>query len=136
MHARDWLTAIVTALILMTLGIAATFGWVAIYSHVIDPGHPVGVYQAYADRYAPWIGVYAGMPLWFVAGWLIARTRDRDRAVDTAFGTGFVYALLDGAILGAMGTLIPFLHIVTISITTKAFAAVIGARLGARVKRP
>jgi hypothetical protein len=132
MQARDWVTAIVAALILMALGVAATFGWVAIYSHVIDPGRPVEVYQAYADKHAPWIGVYAGVPLWFLAGWLIARNRESGRAIDTAFGTAFVYALLDGAILGAMGAWLTYVHVVLISITTKALAAAAGAWLRAR----
>jgi hypothetical protein len=132
MQARDWLTAVVIAVILMALGVAATFGWVAIYSHVIDPGHPVEVYQAYANKHAPWIGVYVGVPLWFLAGWWIARSRDRARAVDTAFGTGFVYAGLDIAIIGAMGALGGFVGVILISVTSKTVCAAAGAWLGAK----
>lgn len=132
MQARDWVVAIIAAVILMALGVAATFGWVAIYSHVIDPGHPVEVYQAYANKHAPWIGVYAGVPMWFIAGWIISRSRDTWQAVDTAFGTGFVYALLDVAVLGALGALLPILHVVLISISTKTAAAALGAVAGAK----
>jgi hypothetical protein len=134
MQARDWMMAVFGAVILMALGVAATFGWVAIYSHVIDPGHPVEVYQAYANKYAPWIGVYAGAPLWFLTGWLIARSRERARAIDTAFGMAFVYAALDFAILSAMGSYLAYVGIVIISISTKALAAVFGALLGANAK--
>jgi hypothetical protein len=132
MQMRDWLTAIIAAVILMALGVAMTFGWVAIYSHVIDPGHPVEVYQAYANKYAPWISVYASPPLWFIAGWLIARNREPGRAVETAFKTGFVYAVLDMSIIAAMGALTPLIGIVIISITSKTLAAAFGAWLRAR----
>jgi hypothetical protein len=131
MLTRDWLTAILAAVFLMALGVAMTFGWVAIYSHVIDPGHPVEVYQAYADRNAPWISVYASPPLWFIAGWLIGRGREPSRAIDTAFGAGFVYAVLDIAIIGAMGAFWPLIGIILISITTKTLAAAAGAWLRA-----
>jgi hypothetical protein len=132
MQTRDWLTATIAAVILMALGVAMTFGWVAIYSHVIDPGHPIEVYQAYADKHAPWISVYASPPLWCVAGWLIARNRNPGRAVDTAFKVGFVYAVLDISIIAAMGALWPLIGIIIISITTKTLAAVAGAWLRAR----
>lgn len=132
MQSRDWLTAIIVAIVLMALGVAATFGWVAIYSHVINPGLTVEVYQAYANAHAPWIGVYAGVPLWFIAGWLVASTRDAGRAIDTAFGAAFVYAVLDAAILGAMGSYLMYVDVALVSIATKACAAAGGCWLRTR----
>jgi hypothetical protein len=132
MQGADWRTAAIAAVVLMVLGVAAAFGWVAIYSHVIDPGQPFAVYQAYADKHAPWISVYAGIPLWFLGGWWIGRTRDKARAVDTAFGTAFVYSVLDLAIVAAVGGFAAVAPIMFLSLTSKAVAGAIGAWLSAR----
>ena len=40
--------------------IAATFGWVAIYSYLINPGHPAATYEAYAQGAGPWVSIVAG----------------------------------------------------------------------------
>jgi hypothetical protein len=55
--------------------IAAAFGWVAIYSYLINPGQPMATYQAHAAVSGPWVSILAGAPIFYAASRWIARTR-------------------------------------------------------------
>jgi hypothetical protein len=133
MEFRNWMIAAISAVVLMALGVAATFGWVAIYSHAINPGQPFETYQAYANEYAPWIGIFAGLPLWFGAGFIFGRMRETPIAIQMAIQTALIYAALDIAILLSLGVPFSIFNIVAMSITTKGLAAAAGAIQGSYI---
>jgi hypothetical protein len=124
MHSSSirWTRVIAAVLLAEIILVAAAFGWVAIYSHVIDPGQPMSVYHAHAMRAGPWVSIIVGIPLFFALGrWLARHTA-------TALVIGIGYAVLDGAILWAMSTdatsIAPWQ--VVVSFTTKIAAAYLG----------
>src|SRR5258707_1032464 len=58
----NWGRACAGALIAEITQIAAAFGWVAIYSYLINPGQPMATYQAHAQASGPWVSILAGAP--------------------------------------------------------------------------
>jgi FtsH-binding integral membrane protein len=76
--------------------IAAAFGWVAIYSYLINPGQPVATYQAYAQASGPWVSIFAGAPIFYAASRWIAKSRP------TALALFAIFVVMDGALLIAM----------------------------------
>lgn len=126
MKLRDLLIAFGLALAVMALNVAASFGWVWIYS-LMEPGQTPAAYQAYAQRIAPLSSVIFGMPLMFAAGWLVGRSRERRRALLTGLAIAGLYVTIDAAIvfgIGASGALGP---VVLASWLTKIAAAGLGA---------
>jgi hypothetical protein len=104
--------------------IAASFGWVAIYSYLINPGQPMATYESHAQASGPWVSIIAGAPIFYAASRWIAKTRPTALAL---FGIFFVIegALMvgmmeswTGAVLLAMG----------LSYLTKLCACVLGGR--------
>ena len=71
----DWGRACAGALIAEIAQIAAAFGWVAIYSYLINPGQPMATYQAHAQASGPWVSILAGAPNFYAASRWIARSR-------------------------------------------------------------
>ena len=47
--------------------IAAAFGWVAIYSYLLNPGRDLAHYQAYAMMASPYVSLIAGPPIFYSA---------------------------------------------------------------------
>ena len=71
----SWGRAGAGALIAEITQIAAAFGWVAIYSYLINPGQPMATYQAHAQASGPWVSILAGTPIFYAASRWIARSR-------------------------------------------------------------
>ena len=92
----DWGRASGGALIAEIAQIAAAFGWVAIYSHVIDPGQPMATYQAHAQASGPWVSILAGAPIFYATSRWIARSRP------TALALFAIFFVVDGALLVGM----------------------------------
>ena len=92
----DWGRAFAGALIAEIAQIAAAFGWVALYSHVIDPGQPMATYQAHAQASGPWVSILAGAPIFYAASRWIARSRP------TALALFAIFLVIDGALLVGM----------------------------------
>ena len=92
----NWGRACAGALIAEITQIAAAFGWVAIYSYLINPGQPMATYQAHAQASGPWVSLLAGMPIFYAASRWIARSRPTALAL---FGIVFV---VDGAMVVGM----------------------------------
>jgi hypothetical protein len=104
--------------------IAAAFGWVAIYSHLIKPGQPLAAYQAHAQTSGPWVSVIAGAPIFYAASRWIARSRPSALAL---FG---IFLVIDVGLLVSMTkswTSIPFI-LVGLSYVTKLCACALGGR--------
>ena len=120
----SWGRAFAGALIAEIALIAAAFGWVAIYSYLINPGQPVATYQAYAQASGVWVSIIAGVPIFWAASRWIARTRP------TALALFGIFAVIDGGLLVAMmesWTDAPFVPI-GLSYLTKLFACALGGR--------
>jgi len=129
-----WLRALLFALGAMALNVAAFFLWVFIYSIVIAPGHAEAFYQAYADRAAPISSIVAGVPIFFLAGWLAARRAPAGRAILAGALVAIVYIAIDLTILLSIANNIPMMIIVT-SFVTKLAAASLGGVMAERKSR-
>ena len=92
----NWWRAFGGALIAQIAQIAAAFGWVALYSYVIDPGQPMATYQAHAQASGPWVSLFAGAPIFYAASRWIARSRP------TALALFAIFFVIDGALVVGM----------------------------------
>ena len=120
----SWVRACAGALIAEVAQIVAAFGWVTIYSYLINPGQPLAAYQAHAQASGPWVSIVAGAPIFYAASRWIARSRPTALAL---FGIFFV---IDGAILVGMTerwTAVSFV-LIGLSYVTKLGACVLGGR--------
>ena len=120
----DWGRACAGALIAEITQIAAAFGWVAIYSYLINPGQPMATYQAHAQASGPWVSVLAGAPIFYAASRWIARLRP------TALALFAIFFVIDGALLVTMTeswTSAPFV-LIGLSYLTKLCACALGGR--------
>ncbi|MBM3740326.1 MAG: hypothetical protein FJW39_31615 [Acidobacteria bacterium] len=91
-----WGRAIAGSVIAQVTQIAAAFGWVAIYSYLINPGQPTAAYQAHAQTAGPWVSLLAGAPIFYASSRWIARSRP------TALALFATFVVIDGALLVAM----------------------------------
>ena len=120
----SWGRACAGALIAEIVQIAAAFGWVAIYSYLINPGQPIATYQAHAQASGTWVSLIAGAPIFYAASRLIARSRP------TALALFGIFFLIDGGLLVGMvesWTDFPFV-LVGLSFLTKLCACALGGR--------
>jgi hypothetical protein len=119
-----WGRATVGVLIAGIALVAASFGWVAIYSYVIEPGQPVATYRAHAEASGPWVSILAGAPIFYAASRWIARS------LPTALALFVIFAVVDGALLVVMmddWTGVPFV-LFGLSYLTKLGACALGGR--------
>lgn len=130
MQALDFLKAFGVAALLLVLNVAAAFGVMAIYGHLIEPGHDEAFYQAAANRIAPWSSVVVGSLLFLCAGWLFATRRPMRNALAFAAAFTAFYVAIDLAVIIAMGAFGQQMGIVLLSIVSKLAAALLGARVG------
>ena len=122
----NWGRAFAGALIAEITQIAAAFGWVAIYSYLINPGQPMATYQAYAQASGPWVSILAGAPIFYAASRWIARSRP------TALALFAIFAVIDGGLLVAMvenWARVPVV-LVGLNFLTKLCACALGGRHG------
>jgi hypothetical protein len=121
-----WGRAFGGALIAQVAQIVAAFGWVAVYSHLINPGQPFPTYQAHAQASGPWVSILAGAPIFYAASRWIARS------LPTALALFAIFAVIDGALLVSMTESWSGLPVVLIGISylTKLFACALGGRHG------
>ena len=124
------LRSVAVAVAAMVLNVAAAFLWVFIYAMLIAPGQDEAAYQAYAMRAAPWCSVIAGIPILFVAGWLLARWHGGGWR--TGICAAVAYVVLDVLILVAADALFALPAIEALSYATKLGAAACGGALAAR----
>ena len=121
------LRALALAVAAMAVNVACAFLWVFVYSALIAPGQEEAAYQAYAMRAAPWVSVIAGIPILFVAGWLLARWQGGGWQVGIL--AAIAYVTIDFAILTLADALAAIAPIVALSFATKLAAAALGGRL-------
>jgi hypothetical protein len=132
MKRRDLLLIPAAALGVMIANVAISFFMVWVYATFISPGQPLSYYQAFAEAAAPISSIVAGIPLMLIAGYLLARGRERRAALLAAGAAALVYILLDLAILlgaNASGSIWAW---EALSHATKLAAALAGAALALR----
>jgi hypothetical protein len=120
----NWGRAFGGSLVAQIAQVAATFGWVAIYSYVINPGQPIATYQAHAEASGTWVSIFAGAPIFYAASRWIARSRP------TALALFAFMVVIDGALLVAMvedWTEVPLI-LFGLSYLTKLGACALGGR--------
>ena len=122
----NWGRAGAGALIAEIGQIVAAFGWVAIYSYLINPGQPLATYEAYAQASGPWVSILAGAPIFYAASRFIARSRP------TALALFAIFFVIDGALLVGMTETWTGAPVVLIGLSylTKLFACALGGRHG------
>jgi hypothetical protein len=132
MKKRDLLLIPAAALAVMIANVAISFGIVWGYSTFISPGQPPSYYRGFAETAAPIGSVVAGIPLMLLAGYLLARGRQKSGALLAAAAAALVYIVLDLTILvgahagGAIWAWAALSH------ATKLAAALAGAALASR----
>ncbi|HST37443.1 MAG TPA: hypothetical protein VLK25_12540 [Allosphingosinicella sp.] len=130
MTRRDLLLIPAAALGVMIANVAASFLMVWVYATFISPGQPYAHYQSFAETAAPIGSVVAGIPLMLVAGYALARGRERRGALLVAAAAALFYNLVDLTILIAAQTAGSIWGWVALSQVTKLIAALAGAALG------
>ena len=129
MKRRDLLLIPAAALGVMIAKFALSFFMVWIYSIFVSPGQPLSHYQAFAEAAAPIGSVVAGIPLMLLAGFLLARGRQRRAALLAAGAAALVYIAIDTAILLAAGADGAVWLWAALSHGTKLLSALAGAAL-------
>ena len=131
MRVRDFFLVPAAAIAVMALNVAISFAVVWVYSSFVDPGHEAAYYEAFAMRVAPISSVIAGIPLMFLAGFLLAKRRSRRSALLVAGAAALFYILVDTSILVAAGAGQVVWPWAALSHATKLLSALAGAALGA-----
>jgi len=122
------------ALLVLVANVAASIVYMVVYSYVIDPGHPPQYYDDHIQVAGPYCSIVAGMPLMFLAGWWVTGWWRRALGVRPAWIVWLAYAVIDLAILLAVGMSIRVGLLFGVSAATKLAAAQFGARR--RMARP
>jgi hypothetical protein len=100
-HRPNWPRVLAAIVIAQVTLIAGAVGWVAIYSHLVEPGRPIAAYQAHAQASGPWVSLILGVPVFFALGrWLGRHRPNAVRASAIALGVGYV--VIDLTILLAL----------------------------------
>ena len=121
-----WGRAVAGALIGEIGQIVAAFGWVAIYSYLINPGQPMATYHEHAQTSGPWVSILAGAVIFYAVSRWIAKTRP------TALALFAIFFMIDGALLVGMmddWTGAPFV-LIGLSYLTKLGACALGGSHG------
>jgi len=118
-----WIRAALGALAAEVGQIAAAFGWVAVYSHLINPGQPMAHYQTYGQASGPWVSIMAGFPIFFAASrWIVGN-------IPSALILWCVFLLVDGSLLLALPSEEPLpVALIAASFFTKLAACYWGGR--------
>lgn len=116
-------------LVAMFLNVGATVLYMVVYGYVINPGQPPEHYPAHAQVAGPYASIIAGIPIFFVLGYVVRRI------LNWAPGPVFfwaLYAAVDLSVLTAVGGWSALLAVqATVSMTAKLGAAILGSRVAA-----
>ncbi len=126
MQLKDWIWIISFALLLLVVNIGISVLYMVVYGHLINPGQPEAHYQEHVQIAAPYSSIIAGVPLFYLAGRFLTRRWPTNLRLKTALLVALVYALIDIAVLAAIGFQLRASLFVVISIATKFIAAFLG----------
>jgi hypothetical protein len=125
-----WLFGI--AVLVMVANVLVSILYMVVYSYLIDPGHDQQYYNSHIQVAAPYSSIVAGIPLMFLAGYLIGGWWEGKFAVEAALTVWIVYVLIDFAAIMAAGFTSRIAILFAISFVTKLAAIYIGAVIGGR----
>lgn len=120
------------AVLFLVINVAISYLMVAVYSHLINPGQTQAFYESFAQKYAPYSSIIAGMPVLFFMVWRFCRRYNLQLARHSALGIWGIYSLIDLTIVFAAGVAGKLAVLVAISTITKLAAAWLGASMGVR----
>lgn len=132
MRIIDFVKAGVVALAIMAVNVAISFGVVAAYATVVDPGHDAATYQSAAQWIAPWSSVVFGWVLFFAVCMVLARRRPERSALSFALAAVAIYCAIDLGVIAAAGSLEKVGPIVAVSLSSKLVGAIGGVWVAGR----
>ena len=121
----DVLKAAGTAIAILVVNVAISFGVVATYSVFVDPGHVAAYYQAAAQEIAPLSSIAFGWLLFFGAVLALSGKPGRS-ALGFALTVFSIYAAIDVRIIAAVGGLWASAPVVALSLASKLAGAIGG----------
>lgn len=123
-----WGAAVGGAVLAEVAQVTAAVLWVAIYSHLLNPGQPMTVYEQHAQASGPWVSIIAGFPIFYFASRWIAKS------LPTALALFGVFLAIDVLLLLLMGgqAASAILWLSGLSYATKLLACYLGGRHGLR----
>lgn len=101
MQNVHWGWAIGAFVVLEVIMIASAVLWVAIYSHLLNPGLEALDYQNYAKSASPVVSLVVGIPVFFASAWLIVRKLGT-HAKATLIAIIAIYLVVDAAVILAV----------------------------------
>lgn len=117
------------AILVLVANVAISVEYMAVYGHLINPGHDAQYYNDHIQVAGPYCSIVAGIPLMFLAGWWVAGWWQRALGVRAAWIVWLAYTVIDLAILLAAGMSFGVGLLFVVSFATKLAAAHFGARL-------
>jgi hypothetical protein len=109
-----------------------TFGWVAIYSHVLAPGHAPAHYEDYARRASPVVALVISAPVFGAFGFSCGRRRGKVGG-EFARATTALFLVIDAALVASVAGASGGVWIVwSAAGALKVAGVVFGGRIGAR----
>src|SRR5262249_54199300 len=123
---RGFLRIIGATLLVLVSNVLVSILYIAVYSYLINPGHPEQFYRDYAQVAAPYSSIIAGFPImYFVCRWLSRRWAAKT-ALRAALLVWLTYMLIDMTVLLLAGTTARVWLLATVSQITKLAAAYLG----------
>lgn len=123
-----WLVGV--AVLVLVVNVAASILYMVVYGHLIDPGHEEQYYRDHIQVAAPYCSIVAGIPLMFLAGWMVGGWWESEFAIKAGLTVWLVYVLIDVSVLLAAGMTAKTAVLFAISFATKLAAVYFGALLG------
>jgi hypothetical protein len=112
--------------------VSTAFGWVAIYSHVIAPGHALAHYEDYAHRASPVVALAISAPVFGAFGYLCGRRRGTAGG-EFARATTLLFLAIDAALVAVVAGASGGTWLVgSAAAALKVAGVVLGGCLGAR----
>ena len=121
-----WWIVIPAALVVIVVNVIVHILYMVVYSYFIDPGKGEAFYQEHAQASAPYSSIIAGIPLMFLAGYLVGGRFSKRNSVKAAVLVWLVYFLIDLAVIIGVGALTQIAVLFVISSAIKLAAAYLG----------
>lgn len=138
MQPIDFLRAAAVGLCVFIGTILGSVLMVAVYAHLINPGHPQEFYNAAAQWIAPWSSHAVGPLLFFWLNYRGALRRPHRKAMAFAGACIACYVIIDMASVPLFG--VSFSTVLTwtflLSLCGKTAGALLGAWIGVRKRTP
>jgi len=125
-----WLVGV--AALVLVVNVVVSILYMVVYSHLIDPGHEEQYYHDHIQVAAPYCSIVAGIPLMFLAGWLVGGWWEAEFAIKAGLTIWLAYVLIDIAVLLAAGMTGSVAVLFAVSFATKLAAVYFGALVGGR----